>query len=191
LPNGAFLEWISELNDRKYNYDLCYAGGFLPVLNDIVTLIKDLQKELDDKISMIWVGVNREQKIKMEKIIKTAGMENNIKIIEPVPHSQLKYYISQSKIGLNLKTIGFGGKEFDYAACGLPCIRLIREGREGDNYPWMIKVSNFNEMKQAVKRLLRDQNYYKDLSLKAIEDIKNFYNLNKLSKILVEEIFDK
>jgi hypothetical protein len=100
------LEWISELNDRKYNYDLCYAEGFLPILNNIITLIKDLQKELDYKISMIWVGVNREQKIKMEKIIKTAGMENNIKIIEPVPHSQLKYYISQSKIGLNLKTIG-------------------------------------------------------------------------------------
>jgi hypothetical protein len=39
--------------------------------------------------------------------------------------------------------------------------------------------------------LLQDESYYKDLSLKAIESIKNFYNLNKISKILVEEIFEK
>ena len=191
LPNGAFLEWMSKLNDRKYNYDLCYAGGFISNLNNIFALIRNLQKELDYKISMLWIGVNREQKIKLQRIIEKEGLHDSVKIIEAVPHSQLKHYISQCKIGLNLKAIGGGGKEFDYAVLGLPCIRLIKKGREGDDLPWVIKVSNFEEMKQAIKRLLQDENYYKDLSLKAIESIKNFYNLNKISKILVEKIFEK
>ncbi|MDT7864326.1 MAG: hypothetical protein RQ922_00410 [Thermoproteota archaeon] len=191
LPNGAFLEWMFELNERYYNYDLCYAGGFISNLNNIFALIKILQKELDYKISMLWIGVNREQKIKLQRIIEKEGLHDSVKIIEAVPHSQLKHYISQCKIGLNLKAIGGGGKEFDYAVLGLPCIRLIKKGREGDDLPWVIKVSNFEEMKQAIKRLLQDENYYKDLSLKAIESIKNFYNLNKISKILVEEIFEK
>jgi len=191
LPNGAFLEWMSKLNDRKYNYDLCYAGGFISNLNNIFALIRNLQKELDYKISMLWIGVNREQKIKLQRIIEKEGLHDSVKIIEAVPHSQLKHYISQCKIGLNLKAIGGGGKEFDYAVLGLPCIRLIKRGREGDDLPWVIKVSNFEEMKQAIKRLLQDENYYKDLSLKAIESIKNFYNLNKISKILVEKIFEK
>ena len=191
LPNGAFLEWISKLNDRKYNYDLCYAGGFISNINNIFALIRNLQKELDYKISMLWIGVNKEQKIKLEKIIEDEGMYNSVKVIEAVLHTRLKHYISQCKIGLNLKAIGGGGKEFDYAVLGLPCIRLIKKRREGDDLPWVIKVSNFEEMKQAIKRLLQDENYYKDLSLKAIESIKNFYNLNKISKILVEEIFEK
>jgi len=191
LPNGAFLEWISKLNDRKYNYDLCYAGGFISNLNNIFALIRNFQKELDYKISMLWIGVNKEQKIKLEKIIEDEGMYNSVKVIEAVLHTRLKHYISQCKIGLNLKAIGGGGKEFDYAVLGLPCIRLIKKRREGDDLPWVIKVSNFEEMKQAIKRLLQDENYYKDLSLKAIESIKNFYNLNKISKILVEEIFEK
>jgi glycosyltransferase involved in cell wall biosynthesis len=191
LPNGAFLEWMSKLNDRKYNYDLCYAGGFISNLNNIFALIRNLQKELDYKISMLWIGVNREQKIKLQRIIEKEGLHDSVKIIEAVPHSQLKHYISQCKIGLNLKAIGGGGKEFDYAVLGLPCIRLTKKGREGDDLPWVIKVSNFEKMKQAIKRLLQDENYYKDLSLKAIESIKNFYNLNKISKILVEEIFEK
>jgi len=189
LPNGAFLEWLSQLNDRKYNYDLCYAGGFIPNLNNFFVLIKNFHKELNYKISMLWIGLNKEQKIKIQKIIEEEGMNESIKIIEAIPHSQLRYYISKCKIGLSLKTIGGGGKEFDYAALGLPCIRLIKKGREGDDLPWVIKVSNFEEMKQVIKRLLQDDNYYKDLSLKAIESIKNFFNLNKISKILVEEIF--
>jgi len=191
LPNGAFLEWISKLNDRKYNYDLCYAGGFISNLNNIFALIRNLQKELDYKISMLWIGVNKEQKIKLQKIIEDEGMYNYVKVIEAVLHTRLKHYMSQCKIGLNLKAIGGGGKEFDYAVLGLPCIRLIKKRREGDDLPWVIKVSNFEEMKQAIKRLLQDENYYKDLSLKAIESIKNFYNLNKISKIIVEEIFEK
>jgi len=191
LPNGAFLEWMFELNERYYNYDLCYVGGFISNLNNIFALIKILQKELDYKIFMLWIGVNSEQKIKLQRIIEKEGLHDSVKIIEAVPHSQLKHYISQCKIGLNLKAIGGGGKEFDYAVLGLPCIRLIKKGREGDDLPWVIKVSNFEEMKQAIKRLLRHENYYKDLSLKAIESIKNFYNLNKISKILVEEIFEK
>jgi len=191
LPNGAFLEWMSESNDRKYNYDLCYAGGFISNLNNIFALIKNLQNELDHKISMLWIGVNKGQRIKLQKIIEDEGMYDSVKIIEAVPHTRLKHYISQCKIGLNLKAIGGGGKEFDYAVLGLPCIRLIKKGREGDDLPWVIKVSNFEEMKQAIKRLLRDENYYKDLSLKAIKSIKNFYNLNKITKILVEEIFEK
>jgi glycosyltransferase involved in cell wall biosynthesis len=191
LPNGAFLEWMFELNERYYNYDLCYVGGFISNLNNIFALIKILQKELDYKISMLWIGVNREQKIKLQRIIEKEGLHDSVKIIEAVPHSQLKHYISQCKIGLNLKAIGGGGKEFDYAVLGLPCVRLIKKGREGDDLPWVTKVSNFEEMKQAIKRLLRDENYYKDLSLKAIESIKNFYNLNKISKTLVEEMFEK
>jgi glycosyltransferase involved in cell wall biosynthesis len=194
LPNGAFLEWMSELNDRKDNYDLCYVGGLGFIsnyLNNIFALIKNFQKELNYKISMLWIGVNREQKIKLQRIIEKEGLHDSVKIIEAVPHSQLKHYISQCKIGLNLKAIGGGGKEFDYAVLGLPCIRLIKKGREGDDLPWVIKVSNFEEMKQAIKRLLQDENYYKDLSLKAIESIKNFYNLNKITKILVKEIFEK
>jgi glycosyltransferase involved in cell wall biosynthesis len=191
LPNGAFLEWMFELNERYYNYDLCYVGGFISNLNNIFALIKILQKELDYKIFMLWIGVNSEQKIKLQRIIEKEGLHDSVKIIEAVPHSQLKHYISQCKIGLNLKAIGGGGKEFDYAILGLPCIRLIKKGREGDDLPWVIKVSNFEEMKQAIKRLLQDESYYKDLSLKAIESIKNFYNLNKISKILVEEIFEK
>ncbi|MDT7885838.1 MAG: hypothetical protein RQ968_00475 [Thermoproteota archaeon] len=191
LPNGAFLEWMSELNDRKYNYDLCYVGGFISNLNNIFALIRNLQKELDYKISMLWIGVNKEQKIKLQEIIEDEGMHDSVKVIEAVPHTRLKHYISQCKIGLNLKAIGGGGKEFDYAVLGLPCIRLIKKGREGDDLPWVIKVSNFEEMKQEIKRLLQDENYYKDLSLKAIESIKNFYNLNKITKILVEEIFEK
>jgi glycosyltransferase involved in cell wall biosynthesis len=194
LPNGAFLEWMSELNDRKDNYDLCYVGGLGFIsnyLNNIFALIKNLQKELNYKISMLWIGVNKEQRIKLQKFIEDEGMYDSVKVIEAVPHTRLKHYISQCKIGLNLKAIGGGGKEFDYAVLGLPCIRLIKKGREGDDLPWVIKVSNFEEMKQAIKRLLQDENYYKDLSLKAIESIKNFYNLNKISKILVEEIFEK
>ncbi len=196
LPNATFLEWITIINDRKYNYDLCYVGGLFSSvifnLNNIFILIKNLQKELGYKISMIWIGLNKEEKIKIQKIIEEKGMNDSIKIIEAVPHSQLRYYISQCKIGLSLKTtIGGGGKEYDYAALGLPCIRLIKKGREGDDLPWVIKVSNFEEMKQAIKRLLQDENYYKDLSLKATESIKNFYNLEKISKILVEEIYEK
>jgi len=191
LPNGAFLDWMFELNEKYYNYDLCYVGGFISNLNNIFALIKILQKELDYKISMLWIGVNREQKIKLQRIIEKEGLHDSVKIIEAIPHSQLKHYISKCKIGLNLKAIGGGGKEFDYAVLGLPCVRLIKKGREGDDLPWVIKVSNFEEMKQAIKRLLRDENYYKDLSLKAIESIKNFYNLNKISKILTEDMFVK
>lgn len=192
LPNGAFLEWYEDNIIKKIvkKFDLCYIGGYNSNLVRIFNIIKWFRNE-GHNITLLIIGINEKEQKNIKKVLNDLKITDLVTLLPPMPHSELKRYLSLSKVGLSLKAIGGGGKEFDYAVMGLPTIRIIKKGREGDDLPWVIKVSNFEEMKQVIKKLLQEDNYYKDLSLKAIESIKNFFNLNKISKILVEEIFDK
>jgi glycosyltransferase involved in cell wall biosynthesis len=104
----------------------------------------------------------------------------------------LKEYIAKCKIALSLKkSYGGGGKEFDYAALGLPCIRVIKKGGStGEDLPWVIKVWEDPEnIAEAIYRLLSDNEIYQELSNKAIKAITEEYNFYKLSKRLYEGIF--
>jgi len=192
LPNGAFLEWYEDNIIKKIvkKFDLCYIGGYNSNLVRIFNIIKWFRNE-GHNITLLIIGINEKEQKNIKKVLNDLKITDLVTLLPPMPHSELKRYLSLSKVGLSLKAIGGGGKEFDYAVMGLPTIRIVKKGREGDDLPWVIKVSNFEEMKQVIKKLLQEDNYYKDLSLKAIESIKNFFNLNKISKILVEEIFDK
>jgi len=193
LPNGAFLEWYEDNIIKKIvkKFDLCYIGGYNSNLVRIFNIIKWFRNE-GHNITLLIIGINEKEQKNIKKVLNDLKITDLVTLLPPMPHSELKRYLSLSKVGLTLKAIiGGGGKEFDYAVMGLPTIRIVKKGREGDDLPWVIKVSNFEEMKQVIKKLLQEDNYYKDLSLKAIESIKNFFNLNKISKILVEEIFDK
>lgn len=193
LPNGAFLEWYEDNIIKKIvkKFDLCYIGGYNSNLVRIFNIIKWFRNE-GHNITLLIIGINEKEQKNIKKVLNDLKITDLVTLLPPMPHSELKRYLSLSKVGLSLKSIiGGGGKEFDYAVMGLPTIRIVKKGREGDDLPWVIKVSNFEEMKQVIKKLLQEDNYYKDLSLKAIESIKNFFNLNKISKILVEEIFDK
>jgi glycosyltransferase involved in cell wall biosynthesis len=190
LPNGAFLEWYEEnINkERTKIFDLCYIGGYNSNLIKIFNIIKCFRNE-GYNTTLLILGINEKEQKNIKKVLHDLNITDLVTLLPPMPHSELKRYLSLSKVGLSLKAIGGGGKEFDYAVMGLPTIRIVKKGREGDNLPWVIKVGEDN-LKEAIKDLLQNGDLYKKLSENAILSIFNFFNLEKLSRILVKEIFE-
>ena len=193
LPNGAFVEWT----DTKYRinpkvYDLCYVISYIEDIRNVFKAVYVLENKYNYKTSILIIGIKPEHKEIIKKLIQNFKLNSCIDTIGHVSHNMLKEYIAKCKIGLSLKkSYGGGGKEFDYAALGLPCIRVIKKrGSTGEDLPWVIKVWEDPEnIAEAIYRLLSDNEIYQELSNKAIKAITEEYNFYKLSKRLYEGIF--
>lgn len=178
----------SEENPSKI-YDVIYAG-LIENTRGIEGLVKasQLVKQTIPQFKLLIIGGYSDKNYlsKIEKLIATFGLENNVIIKPPVPFQQIHQYYRISKIGIcvwhltkkNLLAIPI--KIFEYMAFGLPTVfsfkgiatSFIEDSKSG----LLVNPYSPIEISHAIIQLLQDERLYKELSKNGKIAVTEKYN---------------
>lgn len=188
----------SEL-DKELNkeYDVIYQGG-ISVERGAVNLVKaiNIASEKIKDIRMVFVGSfdDEETKNSIFQYIKENGLEDNIKYLGRVPHTEVEDYIRKSKIGMvaflpyprYAKNIPI--KQFEYMSCGIPVIGSempsVKRFISAYNSGLTVDSSSPEEIAKAIVTLLENPDLCNKLGQNGIKAVKEEYNWGNMEERL-------
>jgi len=135
--------------------------GVIPVLE----AMKDL-KLRGESVYLDIVGGGDEQNRKLiESAVKELGLVEDVNLLGPLPHTEVKDMLSRSK-GLLLPAMNetFGMAYIESLACGCPILYMKNTGIDGyfDEYEVGVKVTSqkVSELSNAISKLIKNQEHY-------------------------------
>jgi glycosyltransferase involved in cell wall biosynthesis len=196
--SSIFPEVPPEHSIKKF--DLIYTGG-MTQQRGIMNIIEaaGVAKRKFPDITLLLLGKFYDPKFKteIEQRIEELDLKHNVSIVDFVPHSEVKQYLAQSRIGLVTllpipkfhKNVPI--KQFEYMAFGLPVIGSklppIENFISPVNGGILVDPTKPDEIALAIEKLLNDKEFYERLSANASKAAKESYNWkseeNKLKTI--------
>lgn len=134
------------------------------------------------KIKLFFIG----QGSYKEKLIKTGKeLEVNLKIVKPVPHSQLVGFYHQADIFCLPSYLEGNSKVLlEAMACGLPCLvgkyPTIREFR--NRFELLLTGFKAKEISRQLEKLINNYSLRQKLGLNARKKIEKFFDIKKILK---------
>jgi len=166
--------------DLKIGGDIIVSGGRLEPWKGMDTLIEimpDLLRENSNfKLVIIGYGPERDN---LKFKIKNLKLENEVRLIDRLPHRELLEYFKTSKIFvLNSGYEGFSHLLLEAMAVGLPIIttnvcgnpEIVKDGYNG----LLIDYNNKTQLKEAILRLWRDEDLQRKFSENGKRTVANF-----------------
>jgi glycosyltransferase involved in cell wall biosynthesis len=166
--------------DLKINGDIIISGGRLEPWKGMIALIEimpDLLRE-NSNFRLIIVGYGPERdNLKLK--IKDLKLENEIRLIDRLPHREFLEYFKTSKIFvLNSGYEGFSHLLLEAMACELSVIttnvcgnpEIVKDGYNG----LLVEYNNKSQLKEAILRLWRDENLQRKFSENGKNTIQKF-----------------
>lgn len=183
IPNatGYYSKESAELNNKK----IIMVARFVDQKNypELLKNINVFKKYPDWKLEIYGNGPDEE---KMQEIIISRGLENNIKIIKSVPNIKDKY-LESSMLILASKYEGLPMVLIEAMSFGLPCVsfdcptgpkKLIKDNEDG----FLVENGNYDELNEKIKLLMGNIELRKKLGSKAKENIKR-YSSEEIQKV--------
>jgi len=147
------------------------------------------------------LGTNKFSKW-VDNYIRTNGLEENIELIDWIPHSDVVRYIETSVVGIILfqpthynNLIGLPNKLFEYMACRIPVIasnfQEIREIVEESNCGILVDPTKIQEISDAILWLLEHPEEAEQMGENgrlAVEETYNWGNMEKRLFKVYEEL---
>ncbi len=138
----------------------------------------------------------------VDDYIRTNGLEENVELIDWIPHSDVVRYIETSTVGIILfqpthynNLIGLPNKLFEYMACGIPVIasnfQEIRIIINKSNCGILIDPTNTQEITDAILWLLEHPEEAEQMGengRRAVEETYNWGNMEKRLFKVYEEL---
>ena len=138
----------------------------------------------------------------VDDYIRTNGLEENVELIDWIPHSDVVRYIETSTVGIILfqpthynNLIGLPNKLFEYMACGIPVIasnfQEIRIIVNKSNCGILIDPTNSQEITDAILWVLEHPEEAKQMGengRQAVEETYNWENMEKRLFKVYEEL---
>ncbi len=190
LYNYTNLELEEErIHSSSKIYDLVYCGNINEERGiwEILEAVRQYCK-IDKSVKVILIGKIQSENLQVliAKFIEENGLENNIIIQGKVPYDQVKELLLQSRIGMGLFRpswkfyYGIQVKTFEYMAFGLPIIcsnfgnmyQYVKNNKCGVG----VDIKSIPEITEAIEKLLKDHNVYKEYSINAIKAQKTLYS---------------
>lgn len=173
---------------KKRQYDAAYVGGISYQRGGLVMLkaariIAD--KRPDFKLLLLgWVSEDFNKE--MNDFIATAGLSDNVILLDPVPYRDIADFYNQVKIGLNPLLDVKAHRDiiqiklFEYMNFGIPVIasrfgymqKYVEENKAG----LTAAAGNERELADAIIRLLTDEALYEKCSRNGIKAVDERYN---------------
>ena len=195
IYNYTDLIEIKEI--EKSEYDVIYCGGISEIrgVMNILSAINSLRNE-NVSVKTIFIGPisNSILKKKISDFIVNNQLSDLVEFKDPVPYTEVKEFYRKSKIGmivfddLPLHRIIMPIKTFEYMGMGIPTIchnfghseKIIRENNAGI----IVNPQSIKEIKQAIKQLIKDEEFYKKLSINANKTAEKKYNWSLMEQEL-------
>lgn len=187
-----YLKSNKQINPLKRKYDACFIGRLHPQkgvleLIDIWKLVTKNKPQA--KLAIIGNG-DLEEKVR-EKIIKL-NLKSNIEMLGFLDGVNKYQIFKNSKIVLHPATYDSGGMAAAEAmAWGLPGVSFDLQALKTYYPKGMLKtpIGNYYAFSKNILKLLNDQNYYKNISLQAIELTTEVWSWPKKCTNLYNQIF--
>jgi glycosyltransferase involved in cell wall biosynthesis len=163
--------WI--IKKKKY---LLSIGRLVPWkgFDALIETVKDLPEEIE----LLIIG-DGPKKNRLEKKVKKAGLENRVRLIGRVKHSEIGKYFKQAQVFiLNTAYEGLSHVILEAMACGAPVIttniggnpELIENGCNGI----LLEYDNKEQIKEAILQLWGNEDLRKKFIDNSYEKFKNF-----------------
>jgi len=179
-----------ENNSNEKKYDISFEGflNFERGLKQLFNLVLELKNEFPN-IRLLIVGKlqGEDSKIWGERFMSENNLETNIEITGWVSYKEIPAFHKKCKIGIflynptpNNLLAGPPNKLFNFMRARLPVVvsnlpetvNIVREIRCG----YIVDPESMDEIKNAVIKLLRDENLRKKFGENGYQSILNKYN---------------
>jgi glycosyltransferase involved in cell wall biosynthesis len=169
IENGIDTD-VYDKNDVEKNIDIIGVGSLIPLKRfEILIETVHLLKQTNHHINAIICGKGLE-KDKLELMIKSLQLENNIQLLGEVAHDEVLKYLQRSKILLHPSSYeGFSGACIEALYAGAHIISFCNPVEEKIKH-WHIADTNENMFNKA-KEIL--DNITPDFSPVLINDMKS------------------
>jgi glycosyltransferase involved in cell wall biosynthesis len=179
--------------DLKIGGDVIISGGRLEPwkgMSALIEIMPDLLKE-NSNFRLVIVGYGPERN-KLKIKIKDLKLENEVRLIDRLPHREFLEYFKASKIFvLNSGYEGFSHLLLEAMAIGLPIIttnvcgnpEIIKDGYNG----LLVEYNNKTQFKEAILRVWKNkdlQNKFSENGEKTVLEFSLERMLNETIKIL-------
>ena len=163
LPNGVDFETFYSNNDTK-EYDLLFSGhmSYIPNISAAKYAATCILPKLPSTLKLLIAGIGVTNEIaKLEK--------DNVIIQEDFVHIREAFWKSKILLAPMNISIGLQNKILQAMAMKVPvvCTPQANESINAEAGTEIVVASNPEEFKEAIERLLTDQEYYHELSNKA------------------------
>ena len=185
------LNWNNEI--------IIYEGGItryrgLFQMSQAVEIIKKEKPSV--KLLLVGRFADKEFRREMEAYISSHNLDENIEFTGSVNHELIPQYIRLAKVGLIIlhpvpnNFIGTPIKQFEYMACGVPIVAsdfpMLRKFVGGAEAGLLINPMNYEEIAQAVLRLLNQPETAKRMGENGLKAVTEKYNWGNMEKVLLD-----
>lgn len=184
IPNSRSFECenIAELNEKT----IISAGGLEPIkgYDILLEMAKGLKEDLPGWEIQIYG--NGEDKTKLVETIQKYGLENMVKILEPVSNFRDKL-LKASIYLMTSRHEGFGMVLLEAQTCGIPVVafdceegpgEIIRDGENG----FLIPLFDLEGMREKIKLLAQDTELRRRLGKNAYDNSNRFSTVEVMRK---------
>jgi len=189
LPNTLDFTNFEPKNISNKKYDIISLGRLSGEkrIDTIIKIVDVLRKDFPD--IKVAIGGNGKEKQKLEELINSLNLNNNIALLGYIPDEDLAEFYSNGKLFLlTSETEGFPRTIIQAAACGTPVVASnvgdMTDVIEHDVDGFCInKWDSFEEYIPYIKKLLVDNELNQSFSEKLNIKVRNLFNTNQSNKV--------
>jgi len=197
IPDAVKDEWLN-IRPEKDEYIL-YVGS-LKKWKGVHILIEAMKYLPEEKLLVVGDG---EELNKLEKIVKKEKLQNRVRFVGYVPHSEVIKFLTKAKVLVlpniedNLDSSSFFTsplKLFEYMATGIPIvasdIKSLKEILKHEENAYLVKPGDPIALAQGIRKVLFDEKLRNKISLRAKEEVAEYTYSTRAQKIkqLIEVI---
>lgn len=177
IPNGIHESYLEYSNHTKQKYSLVFVGnlGYLPNIEAVRVLVRDILKKLPNHFTLLLGGANPNKEIEnygSSRIHITGWVED----IKEVYHNG-KIFVAPIWSGT-----GQQNKILEAMALGVPCITTtsVNNAIKAIDGTHILIANTIDEFVEQIKRLDQDHVLYTTLVKNAREFVKVHYNWEQI-----------
>ncbi len=197
----SLMNTVNKMNYRGEQVNICFAGGISSEWNhgNIIEAIEDIP-------NLKYILAGRGPQKYFEGLKTLCGWEK-VHYLGVIPHEEVLEVYNQSVVGMTLldynTQVGKEGtlgntKIFEFMQAGLPVIcsknRIWEEIINKYECGIAVNPDNILEIREAIKKLILNPDYARELGKNGQEAVKVEYNWKTQEKVLLEmyqELFDE
>ncbi|MFZ6009075.1 MAG: glycosyltransferase family 4 protein [Bacteroidota bacterium] len=180
LPNPVSIERFPFNRSNVQKYSILWVRAFTEIYNPPVAvhILAEVLKDFP-QATLTMVGPDKGMKDQTMALVNKLGLNARVQMVGAVPNHELFQYYQRHEVFINTTSYeSFGVALVEAASCGIPVVSnkvgeipLLWKDEED-----MLLVDNLDHagMASAVKRLFRDENLARKLSLNAHAKAQSF-----------------
>ena len=195
IPDAVRDDWLNIKNEKE---EYIFYAGSLKKWKGVDVLIKAMKYLPGEKL---LIAGNGEEFSNLQNMIKKENLQDRIKFLGYIPHTEIPKFLSKAKIlvlpNVEEDTSVFTSplKLFEYMAAGKPIVAsdipCLKEVLRHEENAYLVKPRNPIVLAEGIKKVLYDKKLRRKISLKAKEEVKKYTYSIRAQKIkkLIENYF--